>query len=670
MPEAIVSNTQDQQYTISDNGKNVRPVLVSNSHFFIQSSGENSFQQQENFGVISESQFRTTAKVNHTGAVYAICQGQVFVQPQTGNPNKVNVILRPYKQPIRELPIKYFIYRGLKKSDFISGTGDEALVAGSETSGSGFVQHIWGEFNKFYSHLSVDEKPPFKASMIGFSDDATLSLDKLMDEYFYKISVYDDDDQQDESETTQFELPLIPRGIHLSSNVEATEIGLDIVLNKGDYYIENDTNPFKFDLAFARLAEHILDTNTITGSAPEDVYKKKLIKEACTQFMDVAAFYGLHCNGLGKLFVNDVEAPLTSKGTIYQHVKNFNTAHTQYLYIQSNRQRSYNFYNNYTHPVSSLSLKEGADPTSLSETTFGTQGWPVHVIDNQQNTYIQLITDNYDGAALYTKLGRLITEHEQNFVRNTNLLQQPSNDTNNPVDVNYTKPIGFKAIVENTNAIADYIQLIYEGKQLIATDATNPDQQYILKDIDDVFGLIDAQSFIKTKPNVVELSSVLEEELQLINFPNTQTGKDIGVVKTKRIADTIQISEEENLTRITYETLLFNIKNNNSSYSQGNSSSIDKSTAGTHSFSAQQNNFYQPTLPYYFKTQLLTDSNQTITGLLLETLDGSTPTKKILGITNDENQILKDLITQNGLNNCKVFFKELENFNKNEIKKH
>lgn len=672
MPE-ILSNTQNQQLTTSDNGRNVRPTLIANSHFYIESAGDGAFGQttSQKFGAISETQFRTSAKVTFSGIkkVFAICQGQIFVVPQQGNTTKVNVILRPYKQPIRELPIKYFIYRGLKKSDFISGTGVNANIVEEASSNSGFIARVWSEFNAFYSHLPEDQRPEdFKASMIGFSDDTTLHPDeKLIDHYLNKISVYDDDDQQNESELTQFELPLIPQGTHLGDLDGSVDggVSLDIVLNKGDYYIENDTNPFQFNLAFARAIDHVLDTNVITETGDQGDYQKKLIKEACIQFMDVAAFYGLHCNGQGKFFVNNSEAPLTAKGDIYQHLKNFNTAHTQYLYIQSNRQRSYNFYNNYKHPDNDFDLKIGAAKDNVSETTFGTQNWPINTLENQENTYIQLTTDNYDGAGLFVKLGNIITEHEENFVRDINLLQQPSEDESNLVDTNYSKFIGFRAIVENTNAISQCIQLIYEGKELVVSEFAPPpepgqdpieSQQFLLKDIDDVFGLINAESFTKTKTNVIELPSVIEEELQIINFPNKQQGNDIGVIKTKRIADTIQISEDETIQRFTYETLLFNIKNINNSYLRNNSSVIDKASAGTQSFSNQQNNFYQPSSPYYLKTQLFTDGNETITGLLLETFDSSIPTKKILGITKDENFVLKSLIADYELFNCKIFF--------------
>ena len=658
MPE-IIENTQNQQYTKSEKGRNVTPLLVANSHFFLE-SGSFSQNETQKFGVVSENEFRTTAKISYTGKLYAICQAQIFIQPQTGNPNKVNLLLRPYKQPIKEVPIKYFIYRGLNKSDFFKEVNNETVLINEDGSNSEFVNHVWSEFNSFYSQLDESEKPAdFKASTIGFFDDDTIATETLIDEYLYKISTFTDDV---EDEATQFELPMIPRGTHLG-NVDG-KIGLDIVLDKGDYTNEHQSNPFPLDLAFARAQEGKIDTSSVTGIDNAALYQKRCIKEACVNFIDPAAFYGLHCNGVGNLFVGDKGAATlkTTKQDIYPSISSFITSTTQYVYIQSNRQRSYNFYGNYVYSLENANtLKWDTDPTVMAnEVKFGTLGWPVHLFSNEETIYMQLTTDNYENAALYAHLGNITTANEQNFVRSTNLLQEISEDEQNPVDLNYTKPIGFKNEKEGTDSIATIIHLIYEGKELKAKDAEDTSIEYVLKEIDDVFGLIDAVALTKTKYNVTEFTSVVDEKPQLINFSNSLQENDIGLVKTKRIKDVININEEETLPRITYETLLTNIKTSNSSYLTSNSSSLDKSTTNTLSFSSSQNNFYQPLSPYYFSKEIFTDGSDTVTGLLLKVDSRHLPTKKILGITQKELDRLKALIPEDNFRNSKIYFNELD----------
>ena len=86
------------------------------------------------------------------------------------------------------------------------------------------------------------------------------------------------------------------------------------------------------------------------------------------------------------------------------------------------------------------------DSSNLSEAVFGDNGWPLHKIDNQEFTYFQFTTDNHGEAALFTEIGILATNHENNFVRNTNLLQQASEDPNITIDFTYTNPISYNFV--------------------------------------------------------------------------------------------------------------------------------------------------------------------------------------------------------------------------------
>ncbi|CAM1343798.1 hypothetical protein [Tenacibaculum amylolyticum] len=645
MPDTTNSN-QYKETTTSQDGKNVMPLLQSNSHFFLS---DKDFTQADNqrFGAISESEFRTTSVVSFSGEknVYAMCQGTVFLQPQEGDNSKVNLILKPFRQPIQGIPIKYIVYRGLNKSDFITSGN---TLAGSETSGSGFVQHIWSEFNKFYEDNPNTTKPEFSISLIGFPESAEdQTVTNLIDNYFYKIAV--DEGTTEENPQKAYELPTIPKGIELGT--ATSTFGIDIVLNTGDYYIENDPNPFKLDLTYARAARYSLDTSTITNE-----FQQKLLKENATLFMDVAAFYGLHTNGGGKIYVGNSDTPLTTKETIFEMLNGFVSKNKTYIYIQANRQRSYNFYNNYIAAEDNdNTVKIGNTVADAVETIFGTNNWPVHEFVSSENGSIalQLTTDNYKNASVYVVTGKLTSNHEENFVRNSNLLEEEVSS--------YTKPIVFQTETIATNSIGSYISIICEAKQMLAQEYVSPDtpdvvpQNFILKDIDDVFGLLDAK-IINTKLSSAKLPTIVDEKLQIINFPNTSENNDIGVIKHQKIEDTIPVNENEVLQRVTYETLLHNMKRTGSSYMKTSTPVVDAAKTSLQDYGANHKRFYQPNSPYYLKTQLFTDRGQTITGLTLKAYEGNMPTKKILGITKEESQKLKDVAAQYGLNNCKVFF--------------
>src|SRR5690349_2215162 len=93
------------------------------SYFFTDPAAITQTEDQA-FGPVSENKFRLTSNFTITGSgspAYAVCKSVVFIQPQKGNDTKVNLILRPYSQPVSGINIKYFVYRGLNKTDFFNG---------------------------------------------------------------------------------------------------------------------------------------------------------------------------------------------------------------------------------------------------------------------------------------------------------------------------------------------------------------------------------------------------------------------------------------------------------------------------------------------------------------------------------------------------------------------
>lgn len=659
MSNEFENSPQYNKLTTSNSGTNVRSALQPTSFFFTDGSYNQTADQK--FGVVSSSQYRGTTKLNCTGKIFTLCQGQIFIQPQTGNNDKVNVVLKPFKQPINQIPIKYIIYRGLKKSDFFRIEGGDEIINGSapidEQPGTGtkFCQYIWSEFDKFHANFTI--KPPFKAEMIGFplSGDNSQQLIDRIDSYFYKIVRYLDEEAQEETPGTAYEFPLVPAGTELGT--ASGEIGIDIILNDGDFYNPDDSNPFRFDLAFARATETLLNTSTGT------TYEKKLIRQAATQFLDLAAFYGLHANGSGILYIPGTSpAILTTPEEILLKLNSFLTKNTTYIYIQGDRQRYYNFYDNYNYsPTDPNDIRIGNSVQDIQSKAFAIDGWPVHaIIPTSGSVVLQLITDNYSGAGLYVKTGNLSddTPQEGGFIRDENLSQIPTEEENDTTDINYTQPITLVFPKVGNNAVSSIVELIYEGKQLFVEENGFPENKFPLKDIDDVFGLLNAESFVQ-KTRELELPSVMDSRLQLINFPNSQRGNDIGTVQSKRIEDIVQTTGEAYLQRVTYETLLIDMKRNAAAYLKPSSTLQGGKGAGSTHYKVERNNFYQPEIPYYLKTQIFTDNVETITGLTLNTTDGSIPTKKLLGITKEENQRLLDLIEDNEMANAKVYFYNL-----------
>lgn len=108
--------------------------MAIQSHFFIESAGFPVQTEVQSFGSKTPTAFRLTSGFilpeNTTKKAFAICKGVVLLQPQAGagNENKVNLILRPYNQPFPGLNVKYFIYRGLQKSDFFTSDSAPKII--------------------------------------------------------------------------------------------------------------------------------------------------------------------------------------------------------------------------------------------------------------------------------------------------------------------------------------------------------------------------------------------------------------------------------------------------------------------------------------------------------------------------------------------------------------
>jgi hypothetical protein len=323
------------------------------------------------FGPVTGSEttkYRTTSVVRAMGTapikVFAICAGQVLIQPQTGDTTKVNLILKP-SASYSPIKIKYFIYRGVNKADLMSSNILQPIV-NEGVNQPFFLRKLWKQFKDFYAGLidpSTGEPFPapneFPSSLIGY--DENQSQDILIENYFTRKEI-----------DISYQIPLCSEGEHLGNFTG--EIGLDIVLDYGDYQLQNQEELFKFDLKFARKKEHVFDTSTIPSST---TVKIKRYKEYIHQFMDAAAFWGSHieCGAIKTVetdasTVETVKKGLKTNNDIFTKIVNkYQTQNKIYLYIQGENNRSYNYYDA-TRKVF------GFSPTGQLNQT-GISGWPI-----------------------------------------------------------------------------------------------------------------------------------------------------------------------------------------------------------------------------------------------------------------------------------------------------
>jgi hypothetical protein len=631
-------------------------TFAPNSFFFVDPATISQNEDQA-FGPVSADEYRLTSKftVAADANAYAVCTGIVLVQPQAGNSDLVNLILRPFKQPITGLNIKYFVYRGLSIGDFFDSTNTNVIAGGSNTSD--FINKINASFTAYYTSTG-QTAPDFLAKYIGF-DEVSQPESMLISDLFFKIASYSSGTE----DIHAFELPLINAGASLGQFV-AGECGIDIVLDYGDYQLPTPNDQFVFDLAYARASEASIDLSGETD------FKKKLLKEQIFQFLDVAAYYGFHYSN-GVVLTGSSNSPTKNKGNgVYALIQNFYTKNNLYLYIQSDRARSYNFYGNYQiSDTDTNTLEIGVSADALTESTYDTNGWPLLIYNTPQNTtdttsslFLQFVTDNNDNTVLYGQVAQIENATGNNFCSPDDLRQPANTDGTTS---NFTEVIEISNPVSGPDGAKPYVAtfniLIYQGQTYDYVAGQTTDSSGNTTNVtaqpaffDDVFGELSATPLFKTNDDS-SYSVVSSSRLKLVNhfYNNAQYG--VSAVQTLIVNDVLDTGDSSNpsLNRVIYVSEAVDILNNVVSIS-GTVTGDTKSSPSISGSTTSSNTYTLPD-PFYYDIVTFTDSTQTITGLELKASDGSIPSKIILGLTKDENDLLKGLITTNSFSNARLF---------------
>ena len=492
----------------------------------------------------------------------------------------------------------------------------------------------------------------------------------MIDSFFFKeTELVEENGSSSEIDATAFELPLVEMGESLG-NFSGAEAGIDIILNHGDYQLPLPNEEFVFDLAYARAKEAVINL-------PHELsdFQKKVKREQIFQFLDAAAFFGFHSDG-GKVKIdhNGTKVSKTA-GAIYDEVIfNFKTKNRLYLYIQSDRTRSYNFYGNYTISEGNAnSIKIGNSLTGLTEGVYGIQGWPIIINEAVQGhqescnkLFLQLVTDNHVNTMLYGQVAEIENAQHNNFC-NAEDLRLPDS----PEGI----PSSFTKIIELSNPavgpegakvnVASFNILIYQGKNY----------NYIAKKIqvelgkvadvldqpnffDDVFDLINCSPILKVKQDM-GYSILSSQKLKLINHYYDNTHLGISAVQTNIVKDSIETGDSESpySKRVTYISETVDISN--SAGSNTETVSNDTRLTPAVAINVTSDLTYQLPAPLYYSLVQFTDITSTITGLQLKTTGDAIPNKIILGISEAENDQIIELISTHNLINPRLFLLDM-----------
>lgn len=412
--------------------------------------------EEKSFGPKSPYTFRTTSgfTLTTTTKAYAIAEGYILLQQQA-DINKVNLIIKPVNQIWSKVPIKYFIYRGLRTESFLNGTNLLSNLTTVKTSGSELLAKMQIVQQQ---RLPGPPVPPIPIQAL-FGD---LVAPEYIDEIFTSQSAVNS------------QLFSIKAGTELGE-FAVGEIGLDIILENPEFTPTID---------FAKQESNIFDLSDIDNEA--DFFWRK---ELSRHFIDPAAFYGLHYDVEGGIEYRTGNPGTIGNAhlqtTVYDEiVSNFFTKNTIYLDIRNENGYSYNYYGNYIglndDENDSININTGLDINNLLPETYGTDEWSVHVLNSITGTgglentlYVSLrVADNKRPLMISQATAPDYisgTDQETIFTNFSRLLGLPE-PTTLP---EFTNPIGFYIYMGTLSdpylPLATYLRIDYI-KEIVASE--------------------------------------------------------------------------------------------------------------------------------------------------------------------------------------------------------
>ena len=369
---------------------------------FLFAAGLPAQTEQQAFGPVVDpmdadsltTRYRVTSRFRAAAAVkaYAVTRGTVAIQRDPANNETVNLILRPLRQPIAGFtPVRYFIYRGLRLTDFLKGAaGADAKLMRLQAGASPFMTQYWTSF--LAQNPGVTDIP---STHFGYDPD-TQTANDLLDDVFFKVG-------------GKIQLPIAAQGIELGEfhHTAAEDFGFEVVVEEGDYAAT---------LGYARGAFYEVDLNTFPGGDAAQNFAQRLKKEEILNFIDPAAFYGLHMHTGG-----EVEAPAGVKHigqAVYTNVvSTFWTRNKLYLDIRSENGASLNFQRNYDDGNGNQ-VQTGADVGAVAARPYATEGWPIVILDRSvavntpddyHQLFLQLARNDNLNPVLHVEHGQLLT---------------------------------------------------------------------------------------------------------------------------------------------------------------------------------------------------------------------------------------------------------------------
>lgn len=451
---------------------------MANIHFFASTddievqSGQSGDEAFGPVGGNSTSQFRVTSL--HKGVLngsvrvdpiaFSVCSGRIRAQQDTTNPDLINLILAPNSDLIDGLPIKYFIYRGIRRDSLIDNSNN--LISGELTD---LLLNDGDPNNDNPEALGLAFKPAIQnPSNPIFTREDTDSIDTL----FFET-------------TTLKALTANSSGLKLGL-FHGDHFGFEVIL---DSCWEDATISIlrNVDISSAGAKGNLIDVPSSSSSI-----QARAIRERVYMYMDFPAFLGL-CNPKDIIYQASDSQPTTDISNhqdLYDIIlSKFHNKHKIYLDIRNENGLSYNYYDKYgageivlVSDNTDLKWRNKVNPEldTSQPTSYLTHEWPIKIIEGNDSSFN--IDNGSNKAGIRLSLNSGVDPIERKAVIRAGFLYynkngksffgklySPKNDSSvkNIVSANsWTKEVTLATPIVNVSSsqkpISSYIRILYE----------------------------------------------------------------------------------------------------------------------------------------------------------------------------------------------------------------
>lgn len=287
-----------------------------------------------------------------TPRAYAVTKGKVFVV-ESETSGLCNLILKPFENGLNsKIPIKFFIYRGIKLTNYLVDPDNDITIVPKTVSGIGeFIEKMYEDWED-----EVHDLP--KENLIIDIDGTTIKNTDYIEKIF-------------EIQSIDYTFPIVSAGDYLGAFDKTKNYGFEIILDQLGYE--------------PTLAEAVLGKNIITINTNDPPLTQMLNREKILNHLDPAVFYAMQSKIVKHDFSTsvDVASEISGSSIYLEFITKFESQNTVYIDIRNEHLHSFNFYDNYRNSsdtYAKIKLCEGDGNTPVL-TDYEKNSWPIIIKD-------------------------------------------------------------------------------------------------------------------------------------------------------------------------------------------------------------------------------------------------------------------------------------------------